>query len=91
MIEGKTRSGFKFKIDERIGQDWRVISAIAMAESADSAEQVKGTSNLVKLIIGKDEQKLIDHIAKKNEGFVPVSAITSEIVDILSATKETKN
>lgn len=91
MIEGKTRTGFKFKVDERVGQDWRILSAISMAESSNPTEQVKGTTDLVKLILGNDEQKLIDHIAKKNEGFVPVAAVTNEIVDILTSTKTTKN
>lgn len=91
MVEGKTRSGFKFKVDERIGKDWRVISAISLAESEDATEQIKGTTDLVKLVVGSNEKKLIEHIAKKNDGYVPVSAITDELVDILMTVNETKN
>lgn len=91
MIEGKTRTGFKFKIDERIKNDWRVVSAIAMVEGTNTADQIKGIAELVKLVIGKDEQKLADHIAKKNDGFVPMQAVTDELTDILSASEETKN
>ena len=31
MIEGKTKDGFEFKIDERILDDWRLVETIALA------------------------------------------------------------
>jgi len=91
MIEGRTKSGFKYKLDERIGTDWRVLRAIALVENGDTSAQVKGTTDLVRLILGDDEQRLIDHIAKKNDGFVPTSVVTDEITQILTNTNETKN
>lgn len=91
MIEGKTRTGFKFKVDERIGTDWRLISNIALVESPDPSSQIRGTTELVKLLVGENEDAFIKHIQKKNDGFAPIDAITNELVDILTATKETKN
>ena len=50
MIEGKTKSGFKFKIDERILSDWRLVDAIGLSESDDASEQIRGVRNLVQLV-----------------------------------------
>lgn len=91
MIEGKTRTGFKFKIDERIGTDWRVISSIALAESPNPSDQIKGSTQLVKLLLGDSEEAFMNHVAKKNDGFIPVNAVISELTDIITSTKETKN
>lgn len=91
MIEGKTKSGFKFAIDERIGKDWRLITNISLVENGDSSDQLKGTTEIVHLLLGKNEQKFMEHIAKKNEGYVPIEAVIDELRDIISATKETKN
>lgn len=91
MIEGKTRTGFKYKVDERILKDWRIVSCISMVESSDPSSQIKGTTELVKLLIGENEDAFIKHVQKKNDGFVPIDAITNELVDILTSSKETKN
>lgn len=91
MIEGKTKSGFKFNIDERILDDWRVIEAIALSESSDPSEQIQGARQVADLILGKDKQKLIDFIAKKNNGFVPATAMISNLVEIITESKDLKN
>ena len=91
MIEGKTKSGFKFKIDERVTDDWRLLKYIAMSESKDASEQIQGAHGLVSLLLGDQEQALMDFIAKKNDGFVPSTVVTEMVADILTATKEIKN
>ena len=91
MIEGKTKNGFKFKIDERVMDDWRLLRNIAMSESTDPSEQIKGASNLVTLLLGDQESALMEFIAKKNEGFVPSSVVTDMVTEILTSVKELKN
>lgn len=91
MIEGRTKSGFKFKVDERVTSDWRVLSSISKAESDNLTEQVIGITELVSVLLGNNEKALMEHIKKKNDGFVPTEAVTSELADILKATKELKN
>lgn len=91
MIEGKTKSGFKFKVDERLKDDWRIIEAIVDSESDDASLKLKGTKTLVDLVLGKDKQKMIDHISKKNDGYCSIESLSSEIADIFSAIKELKN
>ena len=91
MIEGKTKTGFKFKVDERVLDDWRLITNIELAESELLTDKVKGVTALVHLLLGDNEPKLMDHIAKKNDGFIPTDAIIAELASIISETKELKN
>lgn len=91
MIEGKTKSGFEFAIDERILSDWRLVDAIGMSESDDASEQIRGVRNLMKLILGDKANALEKHIADKNEGFVPSKQVTDLITEIITTAKEIKN
>ena len=91
MVEGKTKSGFKFKIDERLMDDWRLLKFIALAESSDPSEQLRGASNLVTLLLGDQEPAMLDFIAKKNKGFVPATAVSEIITEILTTVKDLKN
>ena len=91
MIEGKTKNGFKYSIDERVMDDWRLLKYIALSESSDPSEQIKGASNLVTLLLGDKEPAMMEFIAKKNKGFVPTVAVTEMITEILTSVKELKN
>lgn len=91
MIEGKTKNGFKYKIDERVLDDWRLLKYIALSESNDQSEQIRGASNLVSLLLGEQEPAMMDFIAKKNKGFVPADSVIGMITDILTSVKELKN
>ena len=91
MINGKTKSGFKYEIDERVINDWRLLKYIAMSESSDPSEQIKGASNLVSLLLGNQEQALMEHLSKENDGYVPAVAVTEAITDIITSVNELKN
>lgn len=87
-----TKSGFKFKVDERIVTDWRVIEAMAMADNADNPEEmITGCRELVSLVFGDDKNRLIEHIKKKNDGFVPMDAIKSELLSVFEKVNSLKN
>ena len=90
-MKGTTKSGFKFNIDERIIEDWRLIDAIAMAESDDPGEQVRGTTAVADLLLGKDKASLIKFIQDKNDGFVPATEMTNVIAEIITTVRELKN
>lgn len=91
MVEGKTKNGFKYKIDERVMDDWRLLKFIAQSESSDPSEQIRGASSLVTLLLGDQEPAMMEYIAKKNKGFVPAAAVTEMITDILTSVKDLKN
>ena len=91
IIEGKTKSGFKFKIDDRILDDWRLIDAIGLSESDDASEQIRGMRDLVRLVIGDQFDALKEHIADKNDGYIPSKKVTDLIIEIVNTSKELKN
>lgn len=94
MREGKTKSGFEYTVDERIGKDWRLANLIAMSESedADASDKLKASSEMFFLILGKDGVKRLEnHVASLNDGFVPLDAMKNELLDIIKSLNETKN
>lgn len=91
MIEGKTKSGFKFKIDERIKKDWRLIKAITDSRSDDANVKLKAVVTMITLVLGDQEELLMQHIMKKNDGYVPFEIMQSEITEIIQSIPDSKN
>ena len=90
-MKGTTKSGFKFDIDDRIVGDWRLVEAIAMAESDDPGEQLKGSRAVADLLLGKDKESLMKFLQEKNDGFVPAIEVTNTIAEIMTTVREIKN
>lgn len=91
MIKVKTLSGIKIDIDEKLFNDWRFIKAMQKADSKDPSEMINGTVELVSLIFGNQEDKLMEAISKKNGGYIPQEAIKDELVNVITQVKELKN
>lgn len=87
-----TKSGFKFDLDERIIDDWRVVKAMGRADDTENpTEMLAGTIELVSLIFGKDENRLVEHIRKKNDGYAPMEALKDELLSVFEKVKTIKN
>lgn len=87
-----TKTGFKFELDERIIDDWRVIKAMGRADNTENpTEMFAGTIELVGLIFGKDENRLVEHIQKKNDGYAPVEALKDELLSVFEKAQSVKN
>ena len=81
MIEGTTKSGFKFKVKENALDDMRLLDAVA--EVADGSKPL-ALSFVVKQILGESRDTLYKHVAEF-DGRVPVEKINSEITEIINA------
>ena len=87
-----TKSGFKFELDERIIDDWRVVKAIGRADNKDNPEEMlAGSIELVSLIFGKDEERLVQHIQANNDGFAPMEELKAELLSVFTRIKALKN
>ena len=87
MLTGKTKSGFKFKIDETVADDMELLEDIAKAD--------KDTSHFPEVltkILGEDQKKsLYDHL-RDESGRVPIEATINEFTEIMNlAGEKTKN
>ncbi len=86
MVEGKTKSGFKFKVNEKIFSDWDFVTL------SDKLRRGEGTMQdanvLYEMILGSDGmKKLKEHIRKKNDGIVDALAMKEEFTEIVASTK----
>lgn len=91
MIEGKTETGFEYKVDERIRTDWRLVKAIADSQNDDVGVKLKAVVNMIKLVLGDQEELLMEHIMKKNDGYVPLEIMNAEITEIIQNLPNSKN
>ena len=88
MISGTTKSGFKFEVADGIGNDFRIVEAIADSDSDDESAQVRGTVNLVRLVLGEAGKKaLYKHLAETC-GSVPTSRVIEEVTEIFQIARE---
>lgn len=93
MVNGKTSTGFKFKVRENINEDARVAWYVALTTDEDDAVKMRGMRKLLQLITGNDAEyeRLLDHVASKNDGMCPQNIVSAEIAEIISASNSTKN
>lgn len=85
MIEGKTKSGFKFKVNENIFKDWDFVT---LADSVSrGGASMSDVNALLAMVLGdKGFASLKEHI-KKREGYINVDAVKAEFDEIVSHTK----
>lgn len=87
-----TKSGFEYQVDPRILTDWRFTMAIAKTQNGSDMEKLAGVERMATLLLGNDQyEKLTEHVAGMNQGFVPADAVIAEITEILENAKEPKN
>lgn len=86
MIEGKTKSGFKYKIPEENLNNYELIETLNEVE-----ENPLLIVKTVNLLLGKEQaSRLKEHLRTKS-GIVPTDKLSEEIMEIFESQKETKN
>lgn len=90
-MKGKTKSGFKFDVNEAMIDDWETVKAIADMDSGDASRGIQGAVKFVNMVLGEEENKLIAHIRSKNGGVCPEEIMFREVKEIINSVKETKN
>lgn len=81
MVNGKTKSGFAFSVDENAMNDMELVDVLADKETDDAFRM----SYILKRLLPADQRKkLYDHV-RTDTGRVPVDAVVAEIEDIFAA------
>ena len=81
MKKGKTESGFKYEIDEKVLDDMELIDAMAASQGDDPTQ----ISTVVVKIFGVDQRKkLYDHV-RTEDGRVPVTEVANIITEIIES------
>lgn len=79
MIEGRTKSGFKYSIEED-NIDQELLDALA---EADDGNPLK-ISKVIRLMLGDEQRKrLYDHL-RDEKGHVPIKAVIDTFSEILA-------
>lgn len=84
MFKGVTSSGFEYEVSLRIKKDWRFVKALAKSESKDESEMLWGTTRVVELLLGEQEEALQEHLAEE-DGVVPTEKLMDTVREILNA------
>ena len=87
MVEGTTKSGFKFKASKRVRNDWRFVQALADSESKDESEQLRGMVNIVRILFKDQADALYEHL-QEEDGVVPTDRIMEETREVIEALQE---
>lgn len=89
MVKGKTRSGIKFQLDERIKDDARFLYYMAKSQDdeADTAEKSKAVMGMLKLIFGDDDGVIsfMNTVASTNKGVCSIDVMLSELTEMFEA------
>lgn len=89
MKKGKTKSGIKFQIDERVKDDARFLFYLTKAqdEAADLSEKGKAVVNILTLIFGNDDGVIgfMNAVASVHDGVCTTDTMMSELKEILDA------
>ena len=89
MIKGKTQSGIKFQMDERIKDDARFLYYLAKCQDteADVSEQSKAVLGILKLVFGTDEGviEFMNAVAATNKGVCDVKTMLAELTEMFDA------
>lgn len=83
MINGKTKSGFKYSIDENVITDFEFIENLE-----NVMENGVGLSKTLVILLGEKQKKaLINYVRDKKTKRVPIKNVMKEVEDILSNPK----
>lgn len=85
MTHIKTPSGFEADIDEARLDDYRLTKAIRAAQKEPVA-----IVDVVSFILGKDENRFVEHVAAQNGGRASHDAIEAELGEIFTQLTEGK-
>lgn len=94
MIEGTTKSGFKYSVDENKFKSKAFQKAIVRlsraVKSGDTEASLLAEDDYEVFVLGEDQQEaLIDHCNKRSEtGYASVQELQAEVNEIVVAVSE---
>lgn len=93
MLEGKTKSGVKFKIDvEGLKKiEWKLTKQMMKMYSDDEDEQINAILDLMNIVLGgsKGVEAFEDAIAEAHDGYLTNTIVIAEYKDLLASVGET--
>lgn len=83
-MQGKTTSGFEFNVKEENLDDYILLKKLNDVSKGESGKIV----DVIGLLLGSDqEEALMNHVSKLNDGKVSARVMISEVEEIFKALK----
>lgn len=80
MVKGKTKTGFKYEINEALKNDAEFLELFAKMSEGDSVYLFK----MIERLLGSEQKaKLYEH-CRAEDGTVPLDVLTAELLDIIA-------
>lgn len=87
MIEGKTKSGFSFKINEDAKNDIELIEELKAIDDGD----LRFIPNVIEKLLGNEQKKALYEHLRTDKGTVPIDKCIDILAEMLNKENETKN
>lgn len=91
LIEGETRTGLKFKIDERVKDDTRCLYLLSrmQKESLSMMDKNVALFDLLEVVFGSGDEfnTFLNEVAFRHNGVADARSLIDEITDIFEAVK----
>ena len=91
MIEGKTKSGFGYKIEDTAFNDMRVIDLLIDMDNKDAGDAIIIMSKVSRLLLGEQQKNELYKAIANEDGSVGMDKFMDEMADILTSKPELKN
>lgn len=87
MIEGVTKSGFWFKLDDEVVDDYDILEDLCEIDRGNGAK----IPGILERILGKEQKEALKNHVRTETGRVPTSKMMEEMMEILTSNQNGKN
>lgn len=85
MIEGKTSTGFSYKIQDDVLDDMELLDALVDMDNGDMSSY----RYAIKALLGEEQRKaLYEHVRDKKTGRVSAKKVFEAFAEVLNSAKE---
>lgn len=81
MLKGKTKSGFKFEVEDDRLNNYELVEAISEVSDGNPLALTK----VIKLLLGEDEAKSLKDHVRDEKGLVPSDKLSDEVMEIFQS------
>lgn len=92
-MTGKTKSGIKFVIDEKIKEDARFLRYAVQMQDVNPQKSLAAMFKMFDLVFGGETgtEAFMDEVAKKNNGICSQDKLVEEFKEIIESTELKKS
>ncbi len=87
MIEGKTKTGFAFELDEEVFNDYELLEALREVDTGNESAIV----DVINRMLDKEQRNALKDHLRNEKGRVGAREMITEVAEIMQASKAGKN